>query len=129
MIRTPSELALHFNLCHEGQQVTHQAVQKWLSGASKPSPEKIETLARLCQVSAQWLRYGIPENSAPPSPPQMTPSPAEEELPPAEALLLQRFRALSAHQQTLISDLVAQLGLNKEIWGESRKLNRRKILT
>ena len=57
-IRTPSELALHFNLNH-GKQVTNQAVQKWLAGHSKPSPEKMETLARLCHVSAQWLRHRV----------------------------------------------------------------------
>ena len=83
-IRTPSELALHFNLNH-GKQVTNQAVQKWLAGHSKPSPEKMETLARLCHVSAQWLCYGIPD--------------APDDLLPAEQMLLERFRSLSLHQR------------------------------
>ncbi|MDR0528549.1 MAG: hypothetical protein LBG69_02920 [Zoogloeaceae bacterium] len=106
-IRTPSELALQFNLHHAGQQITNQAAQKWLTGASKPTREKIETLARLCKVSAQWLRYGVPENPARPA----TNSGEEAKLPRAEAELLRSFRTLSAHQQTLITELVTQLAL------------------
>jgi transcriptional regulator with XRE-family HTH domain len=113
-IRTPSELALYFNLNHAGQQVTHQAVQKWLAGLSKPSPEKIETLARLCHVSVQWLRYGIPDA---PGMPVGTPIAASGLL-PAERLLLEGFRSLSAHQRHLVTELVAQLALD---WNMGRK--------
>jgi transcriptional regulator with XRE-family HTH domain len=107
-IRTPAELALCFNLNHTGQQVTNQAVQKWLAGHSKPSPEKIETLARLCRVSAQWLRYGIPDALEVPVGAPV----AASGLLPAERLLLKRFRSLSAHQRHLVTELVAQLALD-----------------
>jgi len=107
-IRTPSELALYFNLNHSGQQVTHQAAQKWLEGHSKPTPEKMETLARLCRVSVQWLRYGIPETPVIPADAPV----AASGLLPAEKTLLERFRSLSAHQRHLVAELVAQLALD-----------------
>jgi transcriptional regulator with XRE-family HTH domain len=113
-IRTPTELALFFNLNHAGQQVTNQAVQKWLAGRSKPSPEKIDTLARLCHVSAQWLRYGIPDA---PEVPVNAPLAASGLL-PAEQLLLERLRRLSAYQRHLVMELVAQLALD---WTMGRK--------
>ena len=113
-IRTPSELALYFNLHHDGQQVTHQSAQKWLDGRSKPTPEKIETLARLCRVSPQWLRYGIPETPVVSmGAPVIVPG-----LLPAEQTLLERFRSLSAYQRQLVGDLVAQLALD---WAMGRK--------
>jgi hypothetical protein len=120
-METPSELALQFNLNHLGSQVTNQAVQKWLTGSSKPSPDKIETLALMCKVSAQWLRYGIPE--ARPSAPRPASVRAQGGLQnapsPDEALLLARFRVLSAHQRKLVSDLVEQLALDWEMWSDA----------
>jgi transcriptional regulator with XRE-family HTH domain len=117
-MRTPSELALQFNLNHAGDQVTNQAAQKWLSGKSKPSPEKIETLAALCSVSVQWLRYGIPDtrSHAPASLSVSRDVKVAGNLLPDEAVLLGQFRLLSAHQQRLIADLVEQLALDKKMW-------------
>jgi hypothetical protein len=118
-MRTPSELALQFNLNHAGDQVTNQAAQKWLSGKSKPSLEKIETLAAMCSVSAQWLRYGIPDtrSHAPASPAVSRNEKATGNLLlPDETVLLGQFRLLSAHQQHLIADLVEQLALDKKMW-------------
>ena len=115
-IHTPSELALHFNLNHTGKQVTNQAVQKWLAGHCKPSPEKMETLARLCRVSAQWLRYGIPDAPGMPTRPPVVAT----GLLPVEQMLLERFRSLSQHQQHLVAELVAQLALD---WVMGHKTN------
>jgi transcriptional regulator with XRE-family HTH domain len=112
---TPSELALQFNLRHPGSQVTNQAVQKWLSGNSRPTPDKIETLAALCNVSAQWLRHGIAE-ARPRAPQSLADRAGVEPLTAGEQVLLQRFRSLSAHQQELIADLLEQLSLNLEMW-------------
>jgi hypothetical protein len=104
-------LALWFSLNHAGQQVTNQAVQKWFTGRSKPSPEKIETLARLCRVSVQWLRYGIPDMpEAPANVPVVAPG-----LLPEEQVLLERFRLLSAYQRHLVAELVTQLALDRKM--------------
>jgi len=118
-ICTPSELALYFNLNHTGQQVTNQAAQKWLAGHSKPSLEKMETLARLCRVSVQWLRYGIPETPVVPADAPV----AVSGLLPAEQTLLERFRSLSAYQRNLVAELVAQLALD---WAMGRKADSEK---
>lgn len=113
-IDSPSELALQFNLSHPGSQITNQAAQKWLSGVSKPTPDKIDTLAAMLNVSAQWLRYGIPEAR-----PAAKPLDAEshpDTLTPGDLHLLQRYRLLSAHQKSLVTDLVEQLALDREMW-------------
>jgi len=113
-IRTPSELALYFNLNHTGQQVTNQSAQKWLEGHSKPTLEKMETLARLCRVPLQWLRYGIPETLDIPADALIGVS----GLLPVEQTLLERFRSLSAYQRQLVAELVGQLALD---WAIGRK--------
>jgi transcriptional regulator with XRE-family HTH domain len=111
-VRTPSELALFFNLHHKGGPVTCQAAQKWLSGKARPSPEKLETLARLCSVSPHWLRHGLPD-----SPPMLLPPPPIElsPLPPDESALLESFRTLPDRQRVLVVDLVAQMAANLDV--------------
>lgn len=112
-IDSPSELALQFNLSHPGSQITNQAAQKWLSGASQPTPDKIDTLAAMLNVSAQWLRYGIPE-ARPTAKLQDTELP--DTLTPGDQRLLQRFRLLSEHQKHLVTELVEQLALDRDMW-------------
>lgn len=112
-IDSPSELALQFNLSHPGSQITNQAAQKWLSGTSQPTPDKIDTLAAMLNVSAQWLRYGIPE-ARPAAKPLNTEFP--DTLTPGDQRLLQRFRVLSEHQKSLIIELVEQLALDRDMW-------------
>lgn len=119
-IETPSELALQFNLNHPGNQITNQAAQKWLAGDNKPSPDKIETLAAMLNVSVQWLRYGIPE-SRPAQRGQSSTKAAtnNDAATPTESQLLGRYRLLSEHQQGLITDLIEQLALDREMWEEA----------
>lgn len=113
-IETPSELALQFNLNHQGSQITNQAAQKWLAGENKPTLEKMETLAGMCRVSVQWLRYGIPEVG----PLQKANlQKAKSETPaPTERDLVLNFRQLSEFQQNLILSLVEQMTLNQRMW-------------
>ena len=60
-----SDIAIRFNLRHQNEPVTPQAVYKWLNGLAFPSEDKIETLALWLKVKPEWLRYGIDENEKP----------------------------------------------------------------
>ena len=114
-VDTPAKLAIEFNLVHD-EPVTNQAVWKWLSGQSKPSRDKIETLARMCGVSVQWLRFGIPESrstQAASSAPAATNQDARNR---TELQLLENFRLLTQVQQELLSGMAEQLAMNQRIW-------------
>lgn len=56
-----SEIAIKFNLQHENEAVTPQAVHKWLNGLAIPSLDKIQTLSKWLNVKPEWLRYGVTE--------------------------------------------------------------------
>lgn len=109
-ISTPTELALQFNLRFSGKPVTNQAVQKWLSGDNRPTPDKIEMLASMLNVSPLWLRHGIEQG--PTGQPRIAvldpvTDPSEDEL-----RLIGRYRQLSPYQRELVSGVVEQLALN-----------------
>lgn len=109
-ISTATELALQFNLRYPGKPVTNQAVQKWLSGENRPTPDKIEMLATMLSVSPIWLRHGIEQG--PTSKPRivqqaLVTDPSEDEL-----HLLGRYRQLSPYQRDLVSGIIEQLALN-----------------
>jgi transcriptional regulator with XRE-family HTH domain len=53
-----SLLTRHFNAAHAGPPVAVSSVFRWLNGETIPTPDKLETLARLLNVSPAWLRYG-----------------------------------------------------------------------
>jgi hypothetical protein len=118
---TPSLLALQFNLHHPGERVTNQAVQKWLVGDNRPSLDKADTLAQMCDVSVEWLLHGIP---VPKTPYLATPRRVYEGqtkellLLLEERRLIEEFRLLSAHQKALVADLIGQLAMEKKVWGE-----------
>lgn len=121
-IATPSELALQFNLSHPGSQITNQAAQKWMAGDNKPSPDKIETLAAMLNVSAQWLRYGIPEPRAAQRESSSHRTATNHDAATAtEMQLLDHYRLLSEHQQNLVADLIEQLALERKVWSEVRE--------
>ncbi|CAM5318936.1 transcriptional regulator [Eoetvoesiella caeni] len=117
-VATATELALQFNLRYKGEAVSQQAAQKWLTGKSRPAPDKIETLANWLNVPVQWLRYGIGEKTLPPATEMRArePSPGFEPLTEEEIALVQRIRGLSAHRKYLITEIVEQFALDREIW-------------
>lgn len=120
-VDTATELALQFNLRHPNDPVTQQAVQKWLSGNACPTPDKIETLADWLGVSAHWLRFGSPNDTnrkRSSSKRQIRSPSSSSSLSNDENRLIERLRQLTPHQQTLITELVIQLTLEKEIWPE-----------
>src|SRR5207247_8483841 len=55
-----TELALRFNLRHQGNPVSPQTTHKWLNGRSIPMNDKLATIARWLGVDEHWLHYGPP---------------------------------------------------------------------
>lgn len=53
-----SLLTRHFNAAHDGPPVAVSSVFRWLSGETLPAPDKLETLARLLNVTPAWLKEG-----------------------------------------------------------------------
>lgn len=65
----PTQIAREFNLRHQGDSVSTQAVRKWLAGTALPSQDKVRTLALWLDVSAHWLRFGDTERKEERQPP------------------------------------------------------------
>mgnify|MGYP001547095961 CR=1 FL=1 len=117
-VDTAADLALQFNLRHTKESVTPQATQKWLSGKSRPTPDKIETLADWLGVSAQWLRYGIGEKIRPQTTRLVSKEPAASsvEYTDDERELIEKMRLLTEHRRYLMIQLVKELALEQEMW-------------
>lgn len=119
-IDSPTELTLNFILHPAGDPVTPQAAQKWLSGASMSTDEKLITLAEWLNVSLQWLRYGIAEDrqatTATRKASQTKAAPAAPS--PEEMKLLMSLRAMPEHRRNLVVEIVEQFSLDQEMWRE-----------
>lgn len=109
-ISTPTELALQFNLRYPGKPVTNQAVQKWLSGDNRPTPDKIEMLADMLSVSPLWLRHGIEQG--PTGKPRLASQTPVTDPTEGELRLLGSYRQLSPYQRELVSGVIEQLALS-----------------
>lgn len=108
-IGTPTELALQFNLRYPGKSVSNQAVQKWLSGDNRPTPDKIEMLADMLNVSPLWLRYGIEQG--PTGAPRIAPQAPINDPNDDELRLIGRYRQLTPYQRELVTGVVEQMAL------------------
>jgi transcriptional regulator with XRE-family HTH domain len=117
-VETATELALQFNLRHPNDAITPQAAQKWLSGKSCPTADKMKTLAEWLNVSAQWLRYGIPETKPTSLSKTALLIPAAERvtLDTEELKLITRLRNLPEHRRKLVCDIIEQFAVEQEIW-------------
>jgi transcriptional regulator with XRE-family HTH domain len=129
-VSTAAELATQFNLRYQNEPITAQAAQKWLTGKACPTPDKIETLANWLNVSSHWLHYGpapqpLQRHNAPSVRQSKTQPHTDEALTEKESKLLSRLRQLSEHQFFLISDLVDQLAVEREMWPDSGQDNPR----
>lgn len=117
-IESPTDLALQFNLRHKNSPITPQAAQKWMAGKSRPTPDKINTLADWLNVSAQWLRYGIAESKPNKSARSMSDNNATNQIAPnaRELKLLQRIRNLPEARRALVVEIVEQFSIEQEMW-------------
>lgn len=101
-VQGATELALRFNLRHNGEAVTAQTAHKWITGRAIPTNDKLATIAKWLNVDEHWLHYGPPSKTALPAPPSSTPAP---EL----IALAVKIQALQPHQRYLVEELVDQL--------------------
>lgn len=90
-----SSIATKFNLRHPNRSITPQTVHNWLIGASIPTDDKIETLAKLLNTSPEWLRYGITQIDS-------------SQLSADENQLLHSFRNISPSKQQLLLALLKE---------------------
>jgi transcriptional regulator with XRE-family HTH domain len=114
-----TELALRFNLRHQGNAVSAQTAHKWLSGRAIPTNDKLATLAEWLNVNQHWLHYGAPPGTVWKASEEQTPYGASTaEIPAAkhagkpssEALALAvKIQSLPPHQRYLLEELVEQL--------------------
>ena len=118
-IRTPTELALQFNLKHPNDPISPQAAQKWMTGKATPTADKLATLAALLRVSPLWLRHGIADKrETVKSKAKTTLGSGETKLTASEIQLLERLRALPESRRRLVEDLVEQFWLDQEMWSQ-----------
>ncbi|WP_421955777.1 transcriptional regulator [Polaromonas sp.] len=120
-IETATELAHQFNLKHHNEPITPQAAQKWLQGTAFPTTDKLQTLADWLNVSAHWLKNGPPPPLKKPTAAKRGQTVQPGQLSEKEARILTKLRLLSEHQVFIVAELVDQLALEREIWGETHE--------
>lgn len=120
-IVTANDLALNFNLRYtNGDPITTQAAQKWLTGQAFPTIDKIATLAEWLNVPLQWLRFGIADDRPTVSSGRKTSKVKAVAPPPSadELKLLEVLRAMPEQRRELVLGIVQQFALEQEIWRE-----------
>jgi len=101
-VQGATDLALRFNLRHQGDGVSAQTTHKWLTGRAVPTRDKLMTLAKWLNVDEHWLHYG-------PAPTSKPTSKAAGKLSPEAIALATKIQGLSPHQRYLLEELVEQL--------------------
>ncbi|MDP9107729.1 MAG: hypothetical protein M3N23_01505 [Pseudomonadota bacterium] len=100
----PTYLSREFNFRFSGNPVTVHAARKWLVGESIPTQDKLRALASWLGVTAEWLRFGGPEESAAAA--QASLDPAGES---AQSRLLADFMQLDEHHRVIVQDFIRML--------------------
>ena len=103
-----TELALRFNLRHEGDPISPQTAFNWMAGRVIPTKSNLITIAKWLNVDEHWLHYG-------PSPGKKLPSTkdargGEKGNPTSEEISLAiKIHQLPPQWQYLVEDLVNKL--------------------
>lgn len=100
---SPTQLAREFNIRFEGRAVTVHAARKWIVGESIPTQEKIRVLAQWLGVTADWLRFGGPDNAD--GIPAASPSP----FPAPDINLIADLQRLDEHDKTIAREFIRML--------------------
>ncbi len=115
-VETASQLADQFNLRHPAEPITSQAAQKWLTGAARPTVDKIKTLADWLDVSEQWLRFGVTDMKRSAQKKEGKVGGGVIEPTPEELEVIRRLRSLPEHRRQIVLDVLEQFSLDGEIW-------------
>jgi transcriptional regulator with XRE-family HTH domain len=108
-LRGSTDLALHFNLRHRGENpVSPQTAHKWLSGRTIPTDDKLRTLAEWFKVDVHWLHYGPPPGGTTSLVPRPLPRDETYPLSPESIELASKIEALSPHHRYLVQELIAE---------------------
>ena len=103
---SPTVLAKLFNSVFDGRAVTIITVRNWILGKSLPTQDKLVVLAKLLDTSAEQLRYGRHSEK---TLTLQNKDGSEIELTSSQQQLVRKYIMLSASQQRLVSDLVAEI--------------------
>jgi len=107
-VQGATELALRFNLRHQGNAISPQTAHKWLTGRAIPTNDKLATIAKWLNVDQHWLHYG-------PAPTKSTPDAKDvaaknaKKLPQELINLAAKIQELPPHRRYLVEELVEQL--------------------
>ncbi|WP_092400866.1 transcriptional regulator [Collimonas sp. OK412] len=107
-VQGATELALRFNLRHQGNAISPQTAHKWLTGRAIPTNDKLATIAKWLNVDQHWLHYG----PAPLKPASAAKDVAAKNVkkPPSELInLAAKIQELPPHRRYLVEELVEQL--------------------
>lgn len=100
-----TELALRFNLRHEGDPISPQTAFNWMAGRVIPSKNNLATIATWLNVDEHWLRYGPP-----PGKPMPSTISKEKIEPKAEVIdLAVKIQELPPQWRYLVEELVNKL--------------------
>ena len=103
----PTYLSREFNFRFSGNPVTVHAARKWLVGESIPTQDKLRALANWLGVTAEWLRFGGPEDVSAAAPVQL-----EVPAGSAQAKMLAEFMSLDQHHRQIVQDFIRMLSQN-----------------
>ena len=106
---SPTTLAREFNLRWRGVPVTSNAVRKWLQGESMPTMDKMEVLANMLGVTADWLRWGDEKQTLTQYPGRTRTMYALNEPQPLENMekaVIQDYRLLNTSNQKIVFSLM-----------------------
>jgi transcriptional regulator with XRE-family HTH domain len=112
-IETAADLAVQFSLRHPAAAVTTQSAHKWLTGKSRPTADKLKTLATWLDVSPTWLLYGEVDR---PKGATKLQEPEPIVPTPDELQMIKKIRSLPESRRLLVQEIIEICQLDPEVW-------------
>jgi hypothetical protein len=100
---SPTAVAREFNLRVSAEPITIHAVRKWLLGEAIPTQFRLNILAQMLGVDAQWLRFGEGED------PQLKSQIERIAVSREILMILKDVRKLDSPSRTLLDTLIATM--------------------